>query len=127
VILGVRPEDLEDAALADASRPRIKANVELREALGSEVLVHFNVAAKQAVTEHVLELAEDVGDDRAMQQLEEGDMPSQTTLVGRFGARSKVKEGDSIEVAVDPRSLHFFDPETGLGIYEQQQQTNKEG
>jgi len=124
VILGVRPEDLEDAALADASRPRIKGEVELREALGSEVLVHFTVAARQAVTEHVLELAEDVGDDVAVQQLGEGDVPAQTTLVGRFGARSRVKEGDSIEVAVDPRSLHFFDPETGLGIYEQ---SNKEG
>jgi multiple sugar transport system ATP-binding protein len=127
VILGIRPEDLEDATLAAGDGPRIRGDVELREALGSEVLVHFKAAAKQAVTEHVLELAEDVGDDRAVQQLEEGDMPAQTTLVGRFGARSKVKEGDSIEVAVDPRSLHFFDPETGLGIYEQQQQTNKEG
>jgi multiple sugar transport system ATP-binding protein len=126
VILGIRPEDLEDAALDTRDGPRIKGQVELREALGSEVLVHFKAAARQAVTEHVLELAEDVGDDRAVQQLEEGDMPSQTTLVGRFGARSKVKEGDSIEVAVDPRSLHFFDPETGLGIYGQQQ-TNKEG
>jgi multiple sugar transport system ATP-binding protein len=126
VILGIRPEDLEDATLATRDGPRIKGEVELREALGSEVLVHFSAAAKQAVTEHVLELAEDVGDDRAVQQLEEGDMPAQTTLVGRFGARSKVKQGDSIEVAVDPRSLHFFDPETGLGIYEQQQ-TNKEG
>jgi multiple sugar transport system ATP-binding protein len=125
VILGIRPEDLEDASLATGDGPRIKGLVELREALGSEVLVHFNAAAKQAVTEHVLELAEDVGDDRAVQQLEEGDLPASTTLVGRFGARSKVKEGDSIEVAVDPRSLHFFDPDTGLGIYEQQ--TNKEG
>jgi multiple sugar transport system ATP-binding protein len=125
VILGIRPEDLEDATLATSDGPRIKGQVELREALGSEVLVHFTAAAKQAVTEHVRELAEDVGDDRAMQQLEEGDMPPQTTLVGRFGARSKVKQGDSIEVAVDPRSLHFFDPDTGLGIYEQQ--TNKEG
>jgi multiple sugar transport system ATP-binding protein len=124
VIIGVRPEDLEDAALADVGRPRIKGKVELREALGSEVLVHFNVAAKQAVTEHVLELAEDVGDDVAVQQLGEGDVPSETTLVGRFGPRTKVKQGDSIEVAVDPRALHFFDPDTGLGIYEK---TNKEG
>ena len=100
VILGIRPEDLEDATLATSDGPRIKGQVELREALGSEVLVHFSAAAKQAVTEHVRELAEDVGDDRAMQQLEEGDMPPQTTLVGRFGARSKVKQGDSIEVAV---------------------------
>ena len=39
-------------------------------------------------------------------------------LVGRFGARSRVREGDAIEVAVDTRSLHFFDPETALGIYD---------
>jgi multiple sugar transport system ATP-binding protein len=125
VILGIRPEDLEDAALATGEGPRLKGDVELREALGSEVLVHFGISAKQAVTEHVLELAEDVGDDRAMAQLEEGDVPARTTLVGRFGARSRVKERDQIDVTVDPRSLHFFDPDTGLGIYDQQ--TTKEG
>ena len=40
------------------------------------------------------------------------------TLVGRFGARSRVRAGEPLEVAVDTRSLHFFDPETGLGIYD---------
>ncbi|MGZ4372826.1 MAG: ABC transporter ATP-binding protein, partial [Gaiellaceae bacterium] len=45
VVLGVRPEDLDDAALADGDAgPRLKGRVELREALGSEVLVHFTVA-----------------------------------------------------------------------------------
>ena len=39
-------------------------------------------------------------------------------MVGRFGARSRVQQGETAEVAVDTRSLHFFDPETGLGIYE---------
>ena len=34
-------------------------------------------------------------------------------IVGRFGARSRVQEGETIEVAVDTRALHFFDPETG--------------
>ena len=38
-------------------------------------------------------------------------------IVGRFGARSRVKVGEQIDVAVDTRQLHFFDPETGLGIY----------
>ena len=45
---------------------------------------------------------------------------AQTTMVGRFGARSRVREGDQAEVAVDTRALHFFDPETGLGIYERE-------
>jgi multiple sugar transport system ATP-binding protein len=39
-------------------------------------------------------------------------------IVGRFGPRSRVKAGDTIDVAVDTRSLHFFDPETALGIYD---------
>jgi hypothetical protein len=38
--------------------------------------------------------------------------------VGRFSPRTGVTEGDSIEVAVDERALHFFDPGTGLAIYE---------
>jgi len=119
VVLGIRPEDLEDGALAPSGGPRLSGKVELREALGSEVLAHFSVAARQAVTEDTRELAQDVGDDRAVQQHEEGAPgAAQTTLVGRFGARSRVREGDTIEVAVDSRALHFFDPETGLGIYD---------
>jgi multiple sugar transport system ATP-binding protein len=116
LILGVRPEDLEDATLVQGEGPRLQGQVELREALGSEVLVHFSIAARQAMTEDVRELAQDVGDDRAVQQLEEG-APAETTLVGRFGARSRVRAGETVEIAVDTRALHFFDPETGLGIY----------
>ncbi len=40
-------------------------------------------------------------------------------MVGRFGARSHVREGEKARVAVETRALHFFDPETGLGIYDQ--------
>ena len=41
-------------------------------------------------------------------------------FVGRFGARAHVTEGEPVEVAVDTSALHFFDPETGLGIYDLQ-------
>jgi multiple sugar transport system ATP-binding protein len=115
VILGIRPEDLEDAALASdvpADR-RIKGEVLLREALGSEILVHFNVDATPAATDEVRELQKDAGAE---------EMPvtggSGATLVGRFGSRSRIAQGDQAEVAVDTRALHFFDPETGLGIYD---------
>src|SRR5581483_2416670 len=63
VVLGIRPESLEDAALADGALRRLRGRAELREALGSEVLVHFSIAARRAVTEETRELAEDVGDD----------------------------------------------------------------
>jgi multiple sugar transport system ATP-binding protein len=117
IVLGIRPEDLEDSALASDATPhtQLRGRVKLREALGSEIMVHFTVDARQAVTEHVLELAEDV-DEAAVQGLQE--RPAETTMIGRFGARSRVGEGDTIDVAVDTRNLHFFDPESGTGIYD---------
>jgi multiple sugar transport system ATP-binding protein len=118
VILGIRPEHLEDAALVPdtpADR-RLRGTVRLRESLGSEVMVHLQVAAKPALTEDVRELAHDT-DAVAVQGLDE--TSTETTIVGRFGARSRVREGEVAEVAVDTRTLHFFDPETSLGIYDQ--------
>ena len=117
VVLGIRPEDLDDAALANGDgRPRLSGNVEMTEALGSEVLVHFTIAAPQAVTDDVRELAEDVGDDRAVGQLAAGLQPDEASLVGWFSPRTRVREGEAVEVVVDQRALHFFDPETGLAI-----------
>jgi multiple sugar transport system ATP-binding protein len=115
VVLGIRPEDLEDIALVpDASEGhRLRGKVQLTEALGSEIMVHFTMDARHAVTEEVRELAEDTGDDRVPTHAE-----GEATLVGRFGARSRVRPGDDVVAAVDTRALHFFDPRTGLGIYD---------
>ena len=120
IILGIRPEDLEDAALVSdiPSEHHLRGKVDLTEALGSEIMVHFSIAAKQAMTEDVRELAQDVGDERAVAQLGEG-ASERAGLVGRFGARSRVRIGQDIDVAVDSRALHFFDPDTGLGIYDE--------
>ena len=117
VVLGIRPEDLEDAALATdtPADQRLTGHTELTEALGSEIMVHFTIEARPALTEDVRELAQDVGDERAVSQA--GDVES-ATLVGRFAPRSRVRPGQAVEVAVDTRSLHFFDPDTGLGIYD---------
>jgi multiple sugar transport system ATP-binding protein len=116
IVLGIRPESLEDAALVDGDRqPRLRGEAELREALGSEMLVHFSIDARPAVTDEVRELAEDVGDDRALEQLAEG-VPARAALVGRFSPDTRIREGDSIEVAVSERGLHFFDPESGLAV-----------
>ena len=64
VVLGIRPESVEDAALAtDAPADRrLSGTVELREALGSEIVAHVRVPASvPAYTEDVRELAEDIG------------------------------------------------------------------
>jgi multiple sugar transport system ATP-binding protein len=118
VIVGIRPEHLEDAGLASETPPdrRLRGTVSLKEALGSEIMVHFVIDATSATTDEVRELAEDT-DAVAVRQLIDETTP--TTMVGRFSPRSRVREGEEAEVAVDTRSVHFFDPETGLGIYDQ--------
>jgi len=118
VILGIRPESLEDATLAPEipEDRHIKGVLVLREPLGSEIIAHFEVDAPPALTEDVRELARDVGHEGTVHAAEEGD--TKTTLVGRFGPRSRVKSGDVIDVAVDTSGIHLFDVETGAGIYE---------
>jgi multiple sugar transport system ATP-binding protein len=113
VALGIRPEDLQDAALASdvPASQFLRGQIKLTEALGSEVMVHFVVDAPPALTEDVKELARDVGEE-----VVEGER--ETEMVGRFGARSRVSAGEVAEVAVDARALHFFDLESGLGIYD---------
>jgi multiple sugar transport system ATP-binding protein len=115
VIVGIRPEDLEDASQARDSAPnrRLRGRVELREALGSEIMVHMSVDAQTAQTEDVQELREDVG----VPTTGEDGGEQRATIVGRFAPRSRVAVGDDAEAVVDTRNLHFFDPETGLGIY----------
>jgi multiple sugar transport system ATP-binding protein len=115
LILGIRPENLEDAALAPDTPParRLRGTVQLTEALGSEVIAHVAIDATPAFTDDVRELAEDAGDDRGAEGRASA---NRAVLVGRFGARSTVSAGDTIEVAVDTRSLHFFDAGTGEAI-----------
>jgi multiple sugar transport system ATP-binding protein len=114
VVLGIRPEHVEDAALAsDAPADRrLRGEVQLVEALGSEIVLHAAIEAKPALTEDVRELAQDLGEE-----LEE-EPEATTTLVGRVGARSSLSEGDAAELVVDTGAVHFFDLETGAGIYD---------
>jgi multiple sugar transport system ATP-binding protein len=90
VILGIRPEDIEDAAfVADAPPERTIATVcSLREALGSEVLVHFP-------------LGRDVD----------------STFVARIDPQTTAREGEQLQLVVDTRRLHFFEPKNGHAIY----------
>jgi multiple sugar transport system ATP-binding protein len=119
IVLGVRPEGLEDAALEPDTpdEQRIKGVLVLREPLGSEIVAHFEVDAPPALTEDVRELARDVGQESTVQP--PASEPSKTVMVGRFGPRSRARTGDVVDVAVDMSTLHAFDLDTGLGIYGQ--------
>jgi len=118
VVVGVRPESLEDAELEpdhDADKV-IKGVLVLREPLGAEIVAHFEVDAPPALTEDVRELARDVGQETTVHAAAE-ENGAKTTMVGRFGPRSRVRTGNVVDVAVETSGLHFFDLETGLGIY----------
>jgi multiple sugar transport system ATP-binding protein len=118
VIIGIRPEDLEDAALeSGAPSDRILVGrLELREALGSEIMAHFAIKAAHAETDEMKELAADVGAPDTTPQI--GVREDEAVVVGRFGARSHVKTGEEVRAVVDTRALHFFDPQSGNGIYD---------
>jgi multiple sugar transport system ATP-binding protein len=118
LIVGIRPEHLEDAALATGTpaNRRLRGRLALREALGSEIVAHVGIDAKAALTEDVRELAEDT-DAVTVGELEEKTTAG-TDVIARFNARSRAREGEEVEIAVDTRALHFFDPDTGLGIYD---------
>jgi len=119
VVMGIRPEDLEDVALVDDAPPdlRLRGKVLLREALGSELVVHFEVDAPPVLTEDARELLEDRSIAPDMPAFTEEDRVS--TLVGRFDPASRVREGQVVEVAVQTRALHFFDPDSGLAVYDE--------
>jgi len=118
VIVGVRPEDMEDATLvADAPADRrFRCSVMLREALGADVLVHFKIKAPPVMTEDVKELAGDVGVE-ALAAVEQEARAGESTFLARLNPRTEAREGEAIELVVDVHRLHFFDPETGLGVY----------
>jgi multiple sugar transport system ATP-binding protein len=112
IILGVRPEDIEDAELAGGAPDgrRLSAEVDIREDMGSEVFAHFAVGGKAvrgadvkaAVGEEAAEVAEAKGN----------------VWVARLDRDTKAEEKSKVDLLVDTGRLHFFDPETGDAIYD---------
>ncbi len=121
VVVGVRPEHLEDASLSSHIPPerRLRGLVRLCELLGSEVVVHFEVEAAPVVRNEVREIAEDI-DASASTELDRLRESRRTAFVGRFAVESDARDGAVVEIAVAPGALRFFDPETGALIGSQE-------
>ena len=108
VIVGVRPENIQDAAFVQHVDPEAMLDVEvaLREELGSEVDVLFRPGAAPVVATPVA-----TGDEAVM-----GATIRSLTMIARLDPRSKATEGERIRLQVDTDTLQFFDPETGRRI-----------
>jgi multiple sugar transport system ATP-binding protein len=121
VVVGIRPEHLADASLGavwdDGTAPRMQATVELREALGSEQVMHLRTEAKAAVTEDVKHAADT--DEAVLESMHAQASGAGALMVAKFDARSQARIGDRVEMTVDASRLHFFDPESGRRLSEE--------
>ena len=112
VIVGIRPQDFQDARFAaGGDAARLKATVDLVEALGTQTLIHFEIDAPPVNTEEMKELAEDAGAG------EGGLGGERAQFVAEVDPKSQVSRGEPVELTIDSSQLHFFDPQTGSGIY----------
>ncbi len=110
VILGIRPEDFEDASLVPdvPTDRRVRVKVDLLEPLGSEVLLYFRTAARGVVSSAA---AADAGEDAAV-HLGDGGVADGSRMCARVSPHTRIAMGQSTELAVDTNRLYFFDPET---------------
>jgi multiple sugar transport system ATP-binding protein len=112
VIVGIRPEDFEDASLVGDKRAHggtIEAKVDLLESLGSDKFAYFTVSGERATAQQLEEVARDIGAHEMIQG--EG-----IQVTARLDAASKAQEDDKLEFWFDLRRLHVFDPESGENL-----------
>jgi multiple sugar transport system ATP-binding protein len=110
IAIGIRPEDVREAAEWDGAR--LRGRILLVESLGSELLIHIEVAATPLERSDLVDTAaQPPGPSLGVDDAERS-----VTLLGRFDRHLLLTPGEAVEVAIDPRLLHFFDLETGIAI-----------
>jgi multiple sugar transport system ATP-binding protein len=111
LIVGIRPENFEDAALVDGHRAEgltFKATVDVLESLGADKYAYFHLQGARATAQELEELAADAG---------AGDAPGGSDqVVARLDPASRAREGRPLELWFDPAKLHLFNPENGAHL-----------
>ncbi|MDT4912139.1 MAG: multiple sugar transport system ATP-binding protein [Pseudonocardiales bacterium] len=113
VLLGIRPENFEDAALvSEENTPHgitFNATIDVVESMGSDNFVYFSLDTDKSVSSVELEeLARDSG------RADTGGSGAQ--IVARLDAASTVREGAEATLWADARSIHVFDPGSGANL-----------
>jgi ABC-type sugar transport system ATPase subunit len=112
LILGIRPSDFEDAGHGGQDWPTIQVRADVTEELGSEINAIFAIDAPPVEHKDTADLAKDEDEDDAAIPLTD----NKALWTARVNARSRVRPGQTLDLAVDTTRLHFFDPESGLAI-----------
>ncbi|MGW0519084.1 ABC transporter ATP-binding protein [Crossiella sp. NPDC003009] len=115
VIVGVRPEHFEDAAIVDpAAKARgtiFSAHVDVLESMGSDKYAYFTVSGERASSADLEELAADAGLTDIGSSSAEG-----SQIISRLSATSGATEGQQLEVWFDPDKIQLFDPQSGKNL-----------
>jgi multiple sugar transport system ATP-binding protein len=112
VIVGIRPEDIEDASLVQAADQakgvKFRATIDVVESMGSDVFIYFTQeSGLTAKTDQLADLAADSG---------AAELGSAETVTARLDPTTQIKEGDSAELWADVSSMHIFDPDNGQNL-----------
>ena len=112
VIVGIRPEDIEDASLVQAADQakgvKFRATIDVVESMGSDVFIYFTQeSGLTAKTDQLADLAADSGS---------AELGSAETVTARLDPDTQIKEGDSAELWADVSSMHIFDPDNGENL-----------
>jgi multiple sugar transport system ATP-binding protein len=112
VIVGIRPEDFEDAAFAPAGHDagvEFTAPIEVVESMGSEIYVYFSFQGGEVSSDELAELARDSG-------VAETPGAGAGLAVARLNPESEVSEGEKAKLWFDSAKLHLFDPGDGSNV-----------
>ena len=112
VAVGIRPEYTSPA---EGDVPRLNGTLVVSEPLGSETLVHAELAAAPVLSDQVLEVAKDT-DESAAVELEAAAADLRTRFRARFTGTHRGQAGDPVAIGVDVDRLYFFDLKTGAAI-----------
>ncbi len=112
VILGLRPENFEDAAIVPGDDRQhgitFDAPIDVVESMGSDVFAYFTLEGETASSAELEELAQDSG------RADIGAAADQ--VVARLDPASRVRKGEKAHLWVDTRAAHVFDPATGRNL-----------
>jgi multiple sugar transport system ATP-binding protein len=108
VILGIRPEHFEDAALVgDRPGGTFDAPVDIVEAMGSDVYAYFTMKGEEAHSADLDDLAKDTGNDLHAEGI---------PMVARLDASSHVKRGETARLWYDTSKVQIFDTDGGKNL-----------